>query len=210
MTGTGGARPRRRVVVRGEKTKRWLSALVRAQGHEVVEQGPADLWLVEPEYAQEAPRGAKLIRVATQRMRPPPGRGWLDTESSVLDLWRAISEALFANRVEERRHARVHGALTVRFSSNHLQGTGALVAIHGAGAFLLTELELPECTPLVLEAEVGDRTLVFHGRVACEYADATGGSGVEFALEHDEVSPRLGELFGTRAIGHEDRTSAVV
>jgi hypothetical protein len=179
---------------------------------------------------------APLLVLADRRLRPHERQALLDaganrvvdSDSSVLDLGFAISELLFDTFVEQRRYHKSFGGLTVRFSipndrdQGATQGTsearprserserssvqaGRLLGIARKGSFIQATERPPEGTPVDLEIDLAGIPVSIRGRVAYAQED---GFAVEYALDQEDVAPRLQEVAREQAeVATRDRTA---
>lgn len=203
---------KKRVRIDARRTYGVLSALARAQGLSIAsdEADLADLLVKEVSTVDEVRRarnGAPLVVLADRRLKSVELQAFIeagamvviDAESSVLDVAFGFSELLFSTRVQQRRYCRAHGGVPVRFfslgSRHEPTLAGRLVEIARPGAFILTEHRLPEGTSIDMGIRLHDRAVSLRGRVVFVAShEDRGGIAVEFALDHDDVAPRLFSL----------------
>jgi len=193
----------KRVRVEGASVAPLIAALAKAEGIAVVDDGPADLVIIEAsepealvdvELTDDAPllcvSPRRLRSSDRQRLRDAGATRILDVEATFLDIAFAFSELLFETFDEQRRYGRRVGGLAVQFHSGDAEvaASGRLVGIARSGAFIHTPHAVDEGTTIELELELGDRLAPVRGRVAFVDDD---GFGVEFALDDRSVAPRL-------------------
>lgn len=212
MSVLGGTATRvKRIGITGDGIATVARALARAQGHEVVEvHETCDLAIVEASAPAELERfddGRAVVVIVSRRLRAVEHDRFveagatrvLDGTASVLDVAFAFADTLFDSLCAQRRYAREHGGARVRFkkAGDREAAKGRLVGIARAGTYLVTDEVEPPGTPIEMELTLARQPVRLLGRVACQAGrDDRRGFGVEFALDSNEVAPRLTEVAG--------------
>lgn len=197
-----GGLERKRVYVEAPHAAELIRALASAGGVDVVDEPPVDLVVLEADEVEVVERVAKTapcVLVVPRRLRSAEretlraagARRIVDHEGSILDVVFAISEALHATFVEQRRYESREGGLFVSFSSDASTGEGRIVGLARAGGFLETRERLAEGTRLSMNVKLAGHLAEIRGRVA--YASEQG-FGVEFDLGDRDVASRLYSL----------------
>lgn len=216
---------RRCISLRGGGVAAVVGGLAEALGHTVAgpRENEADLIVLEADHpealAAHVGRAPVLVAVS-RRLRDSERRAFTkagaariaDGETTLLDAAFLIEGLLFPTLRLQRRYAQQFGGIGTWFWSaeSTRRGRGSLVALSQAGAYLVTEEPVPEGTPITMAVGVGGRTVELRGRVTF-LADSEGqrGFGVEFALDHPEVAPRLADLADLNEVSAEREPTLV-
>lgn len=218
---SGGGERRRRVWVSGANRAELVAALAKAIGFDVVDEdgGELDLRVVEVDRVDELPSTGSmdcpLMVVATRRLGDAEaaalraaGAQWvLDGDATLLDAAFALSELLFRTIAEQRRYWRDIGGAPVRFyclnEAESEASDAALVGVAREGGLLRTRRRPEEGTPIEIALDLPYGPARIRGRVAFVSED---GFAIEFALDDQNVAPKLvqlipGRRFGPRLVG---------
>jgi hypothetical protein len=221
---TGGSERRRRIWVSSGPRAELIAALAKAIGLDVVREsepidalGPElDLRVVEADKPEDLPSSSSdpcpLMVVATRRLREAEasvlrrsGARWvLDGEASVLDASFALSELLFHTIAEQRRYWRSLGGTPVRYQRLDVEGEelipADLVGLAREAGFLRAKRKPEEGTAIEIALSLPNVEARLRARVAFVADD---GFAIEFALDDQNVAPRLSDLLA----GHSRRAS---
>lgn len=186
-----------------------LSRLAELQGHSVVTEGAADVWVQEvdgPGALAQPKAETRVIALSTRRLRPLERRALLaagahrvlDVEAGFLELAFALNELLFDSPREGRRYARARGGIRVSLADPEAgdPAEGRLMGLFAGGGRLRTRARLPIGQPLSLRIQLGDQAVEAKGRVVC--AAAEDELGVDFSLGEADASPPLSALLSAR------------
>ena len=192
-----------------------VATLAEALGYRVARGGGAhrldvcrDLWVVEASRAEAlAPYSgaAQLLVVAprrlrtgqVQRLRAAGANRVLDAEACLLEAAFALTDLLFETCHDQRHYAEVHAKITVSF----LDDTGALqqgrlTGIAHRGGHVTADQAPPEGSTVALTAEIGPWEVPIRGRVAFVDSALRPGFGLEFALDDQQLAPRIEAFLG--------------
>ena len=201
------ARARRRIAFRGDGAALALAPLSQALGHDRALGDAADLLIVEGDRraelvgAYEGPIVAvfdRRLKAAEREALLADGvHATLDTESSVLDAALAFSTALFETRTEQLLYGREFAITEVRVCDDEGDSTGRLLGVLTCGALVDTADAWTAGAAVRLFLPLGPLDVELKGRVAFSAHDGPRRAlGIEFALEAQDVAPRLGDLAG--------------
>ncbi len=187
-----------------------VATLAEALGHRVTRGGhtcasdvPCDLWVVqtdEPEALAPYVSGPPTLVVAPRRLRTGQSQRLfeagaqrvLDVEACLLEVTFSLTELLFGTCCEQKRYAEAYGRVPVTFTDEQgVQHRGCLTGIAQRGGQVLADAAPIEGAMVTLQAEVGPWLVPIRSRVAYVDDQLRPGFCVEFALEQQQLAPRI-------------------
>ncbi len=197
-----------------------LGYRVTRGGIEDAQNADCDLWVLETTQPSEVggyAGGAPVLVVASQRLRGGQQQRLcaagadrvLDVGACLLEVAFGLTDLLFDTGHAQRRYAEAFSQITVRFADdNGKEHVGCLTGITARGARVIAQTSPCDGALLTLTAEFGPWSVPIRSRVAFVGDELKPGFGVEFALDHQQLAPRIESFVSASSRPHTPTPTA--